>query len=94
MAETPDVEPQWYWDRRTRTALYPRRTEDDTVEFVTVWHAEEVADAVDAGALVPVDEVGLDRTETAFDLLDSFRFPEGVETGDPDEDTVDSGGGA
>jgi hypothetical protein len=94
MAETPDIERQWYWDRRTRTALYPRRTEDGTVEFVTVWHAEEVADAVEAGALVPVDEVALDRTETTFDLLDSFRFPERVVSGDSADDPVESDGGA
>lgn len=94
MADTPDVERQWYWDRRTRTALYPRRTDDDTVEFVTVWHAEAVTDAVDAGALVPVDEVGLDRTETTFDLLESFRFPERVETGESVDDTPGTDGGA
>ncbi|MEF8852893.1 MAG: hypothetical protein V5A44_05550 [Haloarculaceae archaeon] len=94
MADTSDVERQWYWDRRTRTALYPRRRADDTVEFVTVWHAEEVADAVDGGALVPVDEVGLDRTETTFDLIDSFRFPAGVENEDPADDTAGTDGGA
>lgn len=70
---------RWYWDRRTRKALYPRRVDDDTVEFVTVWHAEEVGDALDGGALVPLSEVGLDRTETTFDLVDSFRTPDRVE---------------
>jgi hypothetical protein len=93
MADTPAVEQQWYWDRRTRTALYPRRTENDTVEFVTVWHAEEVADAVEGGALVPADEVGLDRTETTFDLVDSFRFPERVENEGTADDAAGNDGG-
>ena len=75
---------RWYWDRRTRKALYPRRTDDDTVEFVTVWHAEEVSDALDGGALLPLEDVGLNNTKTAFDLLDSFRTPERV-TLDGDE---------
>jgi hypothetical protein len=79
MTEPPEIEDRWYWDRRTETALYPRRVDGDTVEFVTVWHREEVEDATDAGALVPVEEIGLDRTETTFDLLDSFRTPEHVE---------------
>lgn len=64
---------RWYWDRRNRKALYPRRTDDGTVEFVTVWHAEEVTDALAGGALVPIEEVGLPRTDTTFDLIDSFR---------------------
>ena len=79
MSDSVDLESRWYWDRRTSSALYPRRTDDGTVEFVTVWHAEEVADALDSGALVPVEDVTLDRTDTPFDLLDSFRFPAHVE---------------
>jgi len=38
----------------------PRRTPEGTVEFVTIWHAEEVVDALDAGALVSLDEVADD----------------------------------
>ena len=80
----------WYWDRRNRKALRPRRIDDDTVEFVTVWHAEEVADALDGGALVPVDEIGVDDIDTTFDLVDSFRMPDAVgsERGD-DDDSAD-----
>lgn len=63
----------WYWDRRNRKAISPKRVEERTVTFETVWHREEVADALEHGALVPLDDVGLDRTETTFDLLDSFR---------------------
>ena len=74
---------RWYWDRRTQKALYPRRT-GDTVEFVTVWHAEEVTDALDGGALVPLEDAGLDGTDTTFDLLESFRTPPRV-TGDADD---------
>ena len=73
---------RWYWDRRTRKALYPRRTDDNTVEFVTVWHAEEVSDALDDGALVPLEDVGLNSTKTTFDLIDSFRTPESVTASD------------
>jgi hypothetical protein len=81
---------RWYWDRRNRKALYPRRVEDGTVEFVTVWHAEEVADALDGGALVPVEEVGVDHSETLFDIFESFRMPEDVE--DPPEEATTDGG--
>lgn len=79
MTENPEIGEQWYWDRRTRTALYPRRIDENTVEFVTVWHCEEVSDAIDTEALVPIEAVDLNRTETTFDLLDSFRTPERVE---------------
>lgn len=69
-----DIDPdRWYWDRRTKKAYYPRAMGDGTVEFVTIWHAGEVSDALDGGALVPLSEVGLDRTETPFDLMESFR---------------------
>lgn len=68
---------RWYWDRRTRKALYPQRV-DDTIEFITIWHSEEVTDALNGGALVPLEDVGLDETDTAFDLLESFRTPEHV----------------
>jgi hypothetical protein len=72
---------RWYWDRRSEKALYARRLDDDTVEFVTVWHAEEVEDALEGGVLVPVGDIDVDHSETAFDLVDSFRMPERVEGG-------------
>ena len=81
MAETSALERRWYWDRRNRKAYYPRERDDGTVEFVTIWHEEEVADALSGGALVPIEEVGLDRTDTTFDLISSFRTPEDVEDG-------------
>lgn len=75
----PSLDEQWYWDRRNNKAYYPTEVrEDGTVAFTTVWHPEEVADAMDGGALVPADEIGLDRVDTTFDLLESFRF-EGVD---------------
>lgn len=78
----PELEDRWYWDRRNNKAYYPTEVrEDGTVAFATVWHPEEVADAMDGGALVPVDEIGLDRADTTFDLLESFRF-EGVDGGE------------
>lgn len=73
-----DDEERWYWDRRNRKAYYPIERDDGTVTFATVWHEEEVTDALERGALVPLDEIGLDRTDTTFDLLDSFRTPESV----------------
>jgi len=69
---------RWYWDRRTNKALYPRRVEDGTVEFRTVWHAEEAADALDSGALVPLGAVGGGDADRPLDLVDSFRLPEDV----------------
>ena len=83
MFESFDTD-RWYWDPRTGKALYPRAVDDETVEFVTVWHAEEVADALENETLQPVESVGLDRTDTTFDLLDSFRMPPHVENGSSD----------
>lgn len=74
VAMAEDIDAEWYWDRRTRKALSPRRIGEDTVAFVTVWHRDEVDDAMEHGALVPIEEVGLDRTETTLDLIDSFRL--------------------
>lgn len=63
----------WYWDRRTNKALYPQQVDDNTIQFVTVWHREEVEDALDNDALVPLSEIGLDRADTTLDLIQSFR---------------------
>ena len=78
-----DTQERWYWDRRTRKALYPTEVDEDenTVEFITVWHCEEVEDAIEGEALVPVEEVSSEIVDTTFDLLDSFRFPD-IETDD------------
>ncbi len=70
-----EFQAQWYWDRRTNKAYYPVEQADGTVTFVTVWHEEEAADATEAGALVPIDEISGDR-RNAFDLKESFRLPE------------------
>lgn len=80
----------WYWDRRTRKALRPRQIDDGTVEFTSVWHADEADDALDSGVLVPLDEIRLDRTETTFDLIDSFRFPDSDDTESNEHQTDDS----
>lgn len=74
---------RWYWDRRTQKALYPRRVDETTVEFVTVWHAEEVTGAVESDALVPVEDLGPDDSDRPLDVVDSFRMPAHVES--PDE---------
>jgi hypothetical protein len=72
-----EIDPDsWYWDRRTHKALYPKQINDDTIRFVSVWHTEEVDDAVDGGALVPLSEIGLNRTDTTLDLIQSFRTPD------------------
>lgn len=62
------IEEQWYWDRRNNKAYYPVETGDNTVSFRTVWHEDEVADALRSDVLVPIDEIG-------FDPIDSFRTP-------------------
>lgn len=70
-----DLEAQWYWDRRNDKAYYPVRTDETTTTFLTVWHREEVDDALRNGAVSSVDAIGHDRTPTTFDLIDSFRLP-------------------
>lgn len=82
---------RWYWDRRTEKALYPHRVDDGTVEFRTVWHAEEVADALDSGALVPLAEVGAGEADRPLDLVDSFRLPDGIEGTDDPPDGATTG---
>lgn len=74
-----DLPQQWYWDKRANKAYYPVEVTDETVRLVSVWHRDEVDGAIDAGALRPLEDVNLDRTDTGFDLIDSFRFPEDVD---------------
>jgi hypothetical protein len=83
--ETPAIEDRWYWDRRTNKAYYPVAVDEDTVQFATVWHREEVEDALAADALATIEDVNVDRTDTTFDLVDSFRMP-------PIEDLAAPGG--
>ena len=74
MPDQPVRPGAWYWDRRNQKAYVVQSVTGDAVELSTRWHREEVADAMSGGALVPVEEIRLDRVETAFDLHDSFRF--------------------
>lgn len=67
------IEDCWYWDRRINKAYRPIEHDDETVTFVTVRHREEVTDAIECDAFVPLEEIGLDQT--VFDLIDSFRLP-------------------
>jgi hypothetical protein len=71
-----DIDEQWYWDRRADKAFYPVETDDDTVTFLTVWHEEEIADARDSDALVPVEDHPVGADTRTFDLKESFRLPE------------------
>jgi hypothetical protein len=64
------------WHHRHTKAYYPIETDDDHVVMVSAWHPEELADARESGALVPADDVRLDRVDTTFNLVDSFRFLE------------------
>lgn len=79
------LEERWYWDRRTRTAYYPIRSDGDTVRLVSVWHDEEITDAMNSGALVPLAEIETFRSTTMFDVKSSFRTPE--DPFETDEDT-------
>jgi hypothetical protein len=86
-ADGPHIERRWYWDHRTNKAYYPKRVDDEdgTVELVTVWHHGEVTDALETGALTPVEEVSDPADEDGgFGCFDSFRFPVGEDDG-PDE---------
>ncbi len=67
---------EWYWDRRTGKAYYARRVDDETVEFVSVWHHEEVADAMANDAFVPLDDIGFGGEESVLTMIDSFRLPD------------------
>lgn len=74
--DSPPLEDQWYWDRRTNKAYYPLRQDGGTVELLTVWHREEARDALAEDALTTVEEIGTtgpDAEGTTFDLVDSFR---------------------
>jgi len=74
--EETDVEVgEWYWDRRTEKVYYAKEREGDTVQFVTVWHEEEAADALSTGAVVPLEEMAFADPGHTFDLKDSFRTP-------------------
>lgn len=72
----PTLEQRWYWDRRNDKAYYPVKSTDDTTSFLTVWHDEEVEDAIENGALDPLEETGMDDPERPFGLKDSFRLVE------------------
>jgi len=79
-----EIDEQWYWDRRNKKTYYPVEADDDTVVFATVWHREEVTDALSGDALVPIDDLGpdhLDGLEAGFDHFDSFRLPDEVRVG-------------
>lgn len=79
-----EIEDQWYWDRRNNKAYFPVRSDEGTTTFLTVWHREEVQEALQTGVVFPVDEIGHDRTPTTFDLIDSFRLPAVEDTGPAD----------
>lgn len=63
---------QWLWDRRTNKAYRPVEADDGTVTLVSVWHRDEVADALEKGALEPLDEVSGENI--GFNHFDSFRL--------------------
>lgn len=79
-----EIEEQWYWDRRNNKAYYPVEFNENTTMFVTVWHKEEIVDAIQTGVVSPIDEIDHERTLTTFDLIDSFRLP-----ADPDPTRTD-----
>lgn len=66
---------EWYWDRRTDKAYYAIEQDEETVRFLTVWHQEEATDALDSGALEPLDSMNFDRPGGTFALKESFRTP-------------------
>ena len=74
-----DLEQRWYWDHRNRKAYYPVERGDNTVTLATVWHEDELADALATGAL---EELGASCEESftdVFEFADTFRTPERVE---------------
>lgn len=70
----PELEPRWYWDNRNRKAYYPHRVDKNTITFVTVWHREEITDALATGAVEPITETSPEWFDSVFDHIDSFRF--------------------
>lgn len=77
-----DLEERWYWDRRIDKAYYPVDTGDGTTTLLSVWHDEELGDALDRDALVTIAEFTEQRGTTPFDLKESFRLPDPI-TGHP-----------
>ena len=89
MSEPSDLEKRWYWDHRTNKAYYPTEVdkEDGVVELVTAWHHEEVTDALETGALTPVEEVSdPEDGDIGSGVFDSFRFASVEETPEVDND--------
>ena len=95
----PDIDRQWYWDRRSNKAYYPVEVGEDTVRLTSVWHREEVEGALESGALAPATEIGVlglgdeeDVSFVPFDGLDSLRLPDDVGgDADPGDDETDDG---
>jgi hypothetical protein len=78
-SDSPRIDRQWYWDHRNRKAYYPVERDDGTVTLATVWHEEELADALETGAL---EELGASCEEyftDVFAFADTFRTSERVE---------------
>ena len=74
-----EIEDQWYWDRRNRKAYFPIHRGEGTVSLVTVWSADEIADATDNDVLVPLRGTRPDyvtRDDVGFDYFDSYRLPD------------------
>ncbi|WP_276256571.1 hypothetical protein [Halomontanus rarus] len=89
---SPALEEQWYWDRRTNKAYYPVAVDGDTVQLATVWHRDEIDGALEAGAWATVEELNPGRTDTTFDLVDSFRMPPITDLAAPGDTQTDQDG--
>lgn len=74
------IERRWYWDHRNRKAYYPIERDDGTVTLATVWHEEEVEDALETGALEALGASCGEHFTDVFAFADTFRTPERVET--------------
>lgn len=81
-------EGEWYWDGRNQKAYFPITVEENRVELVTVWHRDEIEDALEHGAMVPLDEISFPH-DSVFETLDSFRTP--AETSQLRDDSEDTG---
>jgi len=75
-----DLEQRWYWDHRNRKAYYPVERGENTVTLATVWHDEELADALETGALEALGASCEDHFTDVFAFADTFRTPDRVET--------------
>lgn len=63
---------QWYWDRRINKAIRIVQSDEETVTFQSVWHADEFEEAKNNEALTPIENIKF-GDNNSIEFIDSFR---------------------